>query len=162
MRRLTLTDFRCYAALRLEAPVGPVVLAGPNGAGKTNILEALSFLVPGRGLRRARLSEAARRDAGEGPDGPIRPWAVAATVDGPDGETDLGTGLAAPDAAKPTIACLRLSPQSKVLTPRSPCRQSATDSNPCVSAPLAVEPAGSLPQSECCWSVQSASAFCRC
>ncbi len=98
MRRLTLTDFRCYAALRLEAPVGPVVLAGPNGAGKTNILEALSFLVPGRGLRRARLSEAARRDAGEGPDGPIRPWAVAATVDGPDGETDLGTGLAAPMA----------------------------------------------------------------
>ena len=96
MRRLTLTDFRCYAALRLEAPAGPIVLAGPNGAGKTNILEALSFLVPGRGLRRARLSEAARRDAGEGPDAAIRPWAVAATVDGPDGETDLGTGLTAP------------------------------------------------------------------
>jgi len=89
-------------------PAGPVVLAGPNGAGKTNILEALSFLVPGRGLRRARLAEVARRDPGaqiddfrrdpgDAADGdaPVRPWAVAATVDGPDGETDLGTGLGA-------------------------------------------------------------------
>lgn len=74
-------------------PDGPVVLAGPNGAGKTNILEALSFLIPGRGLRRARLSEAARRDPGEDPAASPRPWAVAATVAGPDGETDVGTGL---------------------------------------------------------------------
>ncbi|MAY65728.1 MAG: DNA replication/repair protein RecF [Rhodospirillaceae bacterium] len=93
VRRLTLSDFRCYAALRLDLPEGPVVLAGPNGAGKTNILEALSFLIPGRGLRRARLSEAARRDPGEDPATPTRPWAVAATVAGPDGETDVGTGL---------------------------------------------------------------------
>ena len=95
MRRLTLTDFRCYAALRLDVPDGPVVLAGPNGAGKTNILEALSFLIPGRGLRRARLSEAARRDPGADASAPTRAWAVAATVAGPDGETDLGTGLGA-------------------------------------------------------------------
>lgn len=93
VRRLTLTDFRCYASLRLDLPDGPVVLAGPNGAGKTNILEALSFLVPGRGLRRGKLSEASRRDPGEASDGPPRAWAVAATVAGPDGETDLGTGL---------------------------------------------------------------------
>jgi DNA replication and repair protein RecF len=93
VRRLTLTDFRCYQSLRIEAPGGPVVLAGPNGAGKTNILEALSFLVPGRGLRRAKLAEAARREPGEPEDAAVRPWAVAATVDGPLGETDLGTGL---------------------------------------------------------------------
>ncbi|HAD86875.1 MAG TPA: DNA replication/repair protein RecF [Rhodospirillaceae bacterium] len=93
VRRLTLTDFRCYDSLRIDVPPGPVVLAGPNGAGKTNILEALSFLIPGRGLRRARLGEAARREPDEAPDTVHRPWAVAATVTGPDGETDLGTGL---------------------------------------------------------------------
>ena len=51
--RLTLTDFRLYAAARIAADERPVVLTGPNGAGKTNLLEAISFLAPGRGLRRA-------------------------------------------------------------------------------------------------------------
>ena len=54
VRRVALTDFRGYATLRLETDPRPVVLAGPNGAGKTNLLEAISFLAPGRGLRRAR------------------------------------------------------------------------------------------------------------
>lgn len=67
--------------------VRPVVLAGPNGAGKTNLLEAVSFLVPGRGLRSARLSEVGRRDASG------RAWAVAARVRSWLGEADLGTGL---------------------------------------------------------------------
>ena len=53
VRRLRLTDFRCYAALDLELEPAPVALYGANGAGKTNLLEALSFLVPGRGLRSA-------------------------------------------------------------------------------------------------------------
>lgn len=87
VRRLTLTDFRCYARLRLETDPRPVVLTGPNGAGKTNLLEALSFLTPGRGMRRATLSEVSRRDAGEGV-----PWAVAATLDGPSGRVEIGTG----------------------------------------------------------------------
>ncbi|OFX12545.1 MAG: DNA replication/repair protein RecF [Alphaproteobacteria bacterium RIFOXYD12_FULL_60_8] len=85
--RLTLTDFRCYEFLRLELDPRPVVLTGPNGAGKTNILEALSFLVPGRGLRRVRLSEAARHGAVPG-----HAWGVAATVHGTDGPVDIGTG----------------------------------------------------------------------
>ncbi|MBT3932457.1 MAG: AAA family ATPase, partial [Rhodospirillaceae bacterium] len=51
--RLDLTNFRSYAALRLDVGPSPVVLTGANGAGKTNLLEALSFLAPGRGLRRA-------------------------------------------------------------------------------------------------------------
>ena len=68
----------------------PVVLTGANGAGKTNLLEAVSFLVPGRGLRRARLGEVARRD-GEAEDDP-RPWAVAATVTTPTATVDIGTG----------------------------------------------------------------------
>lgn len=86
VRRLALTDFRCYARLRLETDPRPVVLTGPNGAGKTNLLEALSFLAPGRGLRRATLAEAGRREA----DG--APWAVAAVLDGPGGRVELGTG----------------------------------------------------------------------
>ncbi len=67
-----------------------MVLAGPNGAGKTNLLEALSFLAPGHGLRRARLEDAAREDAEDGP--PVR-WAVAATLEGADGPTLVSTGL---------------------------------------------------------------------
>ncbi|CAA7611575.1 DNA replication/repair protein RecF [Magnetospirillum sp. UT-4] len=87
VRRLTLTDFRCYPFLRLEADPRPVVLTGANGAGKTNLLEALSFLTPGRGMRRATLSEVARREAQDG-----APWAVAAVLDGPGGPVEIGTG----------------------------------------------------------------------
>ena len=58
--RLTLTDFRNYAHLRLEPDICPVVITGENGAGKTNILEALSFLTPGRGLRGAKMSDMTR------------------------------------------------------------------------------------------------------
>ncbi len=86
VRRLVLTDFRCYAHLRLETAPCPVVLTGPNGAGKTNLLEALSFLTPGRGMRRAGLADVARKGAEGGG------WAVAAQVDRPDGRVELGTG----------------------------------------------------------------------
>jgi len=90
--RLTLTDFRSYAHLRLEADLRPVVLTGANGAGKTNLLEAVSFLAPGRGLRRAKLSEVTRRSA---PTGPRGAWGVAATVATPLGAVDIATGRAA-------------------------------------------------------------------
>ena len=68
IRRLTLTNFRSYRSAQIELAAGPAVLVGPNGAGKTNLLEALSFLVPGRGLRRARLDEVCRRPRGGDPD----------------------------------------------------------------------------------------------
>lgn len=87
VRKLTVTDFRCYERLRLETDSRPVVLTGPNGAGKTNLLEALSFLTPGRGMRRATLAEISRTAAGEG-----APWAVAASLDGPLGRVEIGTG----------------------------------------------------------------------
>lgn len=83
--RLALTRFRSYDSARLEADGRPVVLFGENGAGKTNLLEALSFLAPGRGLRRARLAECDRV-------GGAGPWGVAATVEGPRGPVRLGTG----------------------------------------------------------------------
>jgi DNA replication and repair protein RecF len=87
VRRLTLTDFRCYQRLRVETDPRPVVLTGPNGAGKTNLLEALSFLTPGRGMRRAKISDIARHGAEDG-----APWAVAAQLHGPHGPMDVGTG----------------------------------------------------------------------
>ena len=115
--RLTLTDFRCYADQRIETDARPVVLAGPNGAGKTNILEALSFLVPGRGLRGAAIADVARRlpadTAKTGPAGTAETgsagtaetgsaggsdgvtWAVAARVVTADGTVEIGTGRAA-------------------------------------------------------------------
>ena len=61
IRRLTLTAFRSYAALRLETGAQLVALTGANGAGKTNILEAVSLLTPGRGLRGASFEELARQ-----------------------------------------------------------------------------------------------------
>lgn len=87
VRRLTLTDFRCYGRLRLDTDARPVVLTGPNGAGKTNLLEALSFLTPGRGMRRAKLGDIVRRGAGD-----ASPWGVAAVLDGPSGQMEIGTG----------------------------------------------------------------------
>ena len=79
--RLTLTDFRSYGSATIEPGRGFVLLFGENGAGKTNLLEAVSMLTPGRGLRGAPVSEMARR----GGDGA---WAVAAKFD----ETDIGAG----------------------------------------------------------------------
>ena len=89
LNRLLVTQFRCYAQAELRLDAAPVVLTGPNGAGKTNLLEAISFLSPGRGLRGARLSEIDRRAPGTGGGSP---WAVAATVMTPDGPRDLGSG----------------------------------------------------------------------
>src|SRR5579885_70617 len=91
--RLHLTDFRGYAATRLEVEDRPVVLTGANGAGKTNLLEAISFLAPGRGLRRARLSEIDRRVPPAKPTAlPPGPWAVAARLATPRVEVQIGTG----------------------------------------------------------------------
>ena len=94
--RLTLTRFRSYAAARLVCDARPVVLTGPNGAGKTNLLEAISFLSPGRGLRRAQLAEVEQRAAGTataaGSDWSQSGWAVNAVLQGPNGEVEIGTG----------------------------------------------------------------------
>ncbi|MGF1592315.1 MAG: DNA replication/repair protein RecF [Kiloniellaceae bacterium] len=91
LERLLVTQFRCYAEAELRLDAAPVVLSGPNGAGKTNLLEAVSFLSPGRGLRRARLSEIDRRGlSGEAAES--RPWTVAARVRTPNGPRDLGSG----------------------------------------------------------------------
>ena len=93
VRQLRLTDFRNYRQLRLDCGPEPIVLVGANGAGKTNLLEALSFLAPGRGLRRARLDEVCRR--ARAGDGDAAGWAVAATLDTPEGRLAIGTGLEA-------------------------------------------------------------------
>jgi len=90
VRRLTLTDFRGYARAELALDGGSVFLFGPNGAGKTNLLEAVSLLSPGRGLRGASISELGRR-APEEAQG--RAWAVAADIEGDDGLVSVGTGV---------------------------------------------------------------------
>jgi len=86
--RLTLTDFRNHAALDLELDARPVCLFGPNGAGKTNILEALTMLAPGRGLRSASLTDVTRAGNELRP----QPWAVSARVIQDGEETILGAG----------------------------------------------------------------------
>jgi DNA replication and repair protein RecF len=88
--KLTLTNFRNYATLSLDLRPGAVVFTGDNGAGKTNLLEAVSFLTPGRGLRRAPYGDVAR----EGSDGG---FTVHARVEGEDGDAEIGTGTTGSD-----------------------------------------------------------------
>ena len=87
VRRLQVTAFRSWPRARIEVGPQPVVLTGPNGAGKTNLLEALSWLGPGRGLRGARLADLAQRGADA-------PWAVAAEIAAPQGAVKIATGAA--------------------------------------------------------------------
>ena len=88
LSRLRLTAFRNYAAAALDLDGRHLVLTGPNGAGKTNLLEAVSVLSPGRGLRGAAFETLQAQGSDQG-------WAVAATVEGEDGPADVGTGALA-------------------------------------------------------------------
>lgn len=96
VERLTVSEFRCYGTAVLAPEGRSVVLTGPNGAGKTNLLEAVSFLAPGRGLRRASLAEVARRMPTSAQ---TSPWAVSARLRSSTGIVSVGTGLdpAAPE-----------------------------------------------------------------
>lgn len=85
---LTLVDFRNYTRLQLSIEERPIVLTGSNGAGKTSLLEAVSFLTPGRGLRQARLSDITRRGAI-----PNRGWMVTAKGATPSGPIEVSTSL---------------------------------------------------------------------
>ncbi len=88
---LRLTAYRNYATLRLDVDARPVVLTGLNGAGKTNLLEAISYLGAGRGLRGARLADVDRK-GGDAADDGATPWAVAATLEDGNGAFSIGTG----------------------------------------------------------------------
>ena len=124
LRRIAVTDFRSYAHAALDLSGRPVFLYGPNGAGKTNLLEAISLLAPGRGLRHAAIAEVGRRLPGE----PVgRAWAVAAEVEEDDGVTRLGAGTETPGATRrsvriegETVAPARLSDHLRLvwLTPQ--------------------------------------------
>jgi DNA replication and repair protein RecF len=113
--RLVLTEFRCYGQLRIDLDPRPVVLTGPNGAGKTNLLEAVSFLSPGRGLRRAPLPEVTRRQA-TGTAG----WAVAARLLTPTGEIQLGTQLEPGEGRRAVVIDGRPAPSQVAFGARAP------------------------------------------
>jgi DNA replication and repair protein RecF len=101
IQRLMLTNFRSYHAAQVALNrAGPVVLTGANGAGKTNLIEAISMLAPGRGLRRATMEELAFAE-GDGT------WAVSAEVEGMLGLATLGTGIdsAAGEETTPLRKC---------------------------------------------------------
>jgi DNA replication and repair protein RecF len=98
--RLALTNFRNHRTAFVAPKTNLVALTGPNGTGKTNVLEAISFLSPGRGLRHARLddvgfsqSNGENGDHAEGAHDRPRAWAVSAEVDGALGLATLGTGV---------------------------------------------------------------------
>ena len=101
LRSLLLTDFRNYSAASIAFGTQLVVLTGENGAGKTNLLEAISLLTPGRGLRRARYEEMTRIGAAQG-------WAVAALVSRSGEETRLGTGVVDPPAGDVRTRAVRI------------------------------------------------------
>jgi DNA replication and repair protein RecF len=102
LRRLSLNNFRSYRAAQVElARSGPVVLTGANGAGKTNLIEAISLLAPGRGLRRATLDELAFAE-GDGS------WAVNAEIEGMLGLATLGTGIDPPQTEQAPVRRCRI------------------------------------------------------
>jgi DNA replication and repair protein RecF len=94
VQSLRLTNFRNYTRLALEVGPEPIVLVGPNGAGKTNLMEAVSLLAAGQGLRRSAFSEIARA-------GGTGDWAVAAKLNTCEGPLDVGTGLLPTNAGNP-------------------------------------------------------------
>lgn len=98
LARLTLTAFRSYRSLTLDVDARPVVLTGANGAGKTNLIEAISLLGPGRGLRGARLSLLAHEVEGVVESG----WSVAARLVTATGRLEMGTGQLEPGAERRT------------------------------------------------------------
>ncbi len=100
LRRLELTDYRSYHRAELELDGRPVFLFGQNGAGKTNLLEAVSLLSPGRGLRGSVIAELGRREPGEAQG---RAWSVSARVQHDDDGLQVGTGVEAPGAARRTV-----------------------------------------------------------
>ena len=98
IRRLMLTNFRSYHAAQVALDrAGPIVLTGANGAGKTNLIEAISLLAPGRGLRRATMEELAFTE-GDGA------WAASAEIEGMMGLATLGTGIEPPTGEEATSA----------------------------------------------------------
>jgi DNA replication and repair protein RecF len=94
VEQITLTNFRNYAYLAVQAGPEPQVLVGANGAGKTNLLEAVSLLAPGQGLRRAAYPDLAR-SAGDGS------WVVSARAHTHLGPVDIGTGLVTDATERP-------------------------------------------------------------
>src|SRR5690606_40947849 len=91
--RLRLTGFRNYASAALDLDPRHVVLTGENGAGKTNLIEAISLLAPGRGLRRTGFDTLGI----VGGDGL---WAVAASIETKFGPVDIGTGVSPDNSAR--------------------------------------------------------------
>ncbi len=89
VNRLKLSDFRNYAELTLDLDGRHVVLTGDNGSGKTNLMEAVSFLSPGRGLRRSAYADVVRKDSENG-------FTVFAAIEGMAGEASIGTGVDGP------------------------------------------------------------------
>ena len=101
VERLALSDFRNHAAFELELDARPVCLFGPNGAGKTNVLEALTMLAPGRGLRGAALGEMARAPGAEAR---MRAWSVSARIVSEGEATTIGAAVERTDGAMKRIA----------------------------------------------------------
>ena len=95
VKRLTLTDYRNYKSLRINAEISPIVITGENGSGKTNILEAVSFLTPGRGLRSSKLSDIKRIRAPEETSdlNTENVWSVAADILKNNEEISIGTAV---------------------------------------------------------------------
>jgi DNA replication and repair protein RecF len=114
LSRLKLDHFRNYQQADLAIHSGQLVILGDNGAGKTNLLEAVSLLAPGRGMRRAKTEHLAYRASGfdtscdiaDNDDADRLDWAVAATLENEDGNVQIGTGV--PPSAKQGNRIMRL------------------------------------------------------
>lgn len=117
LRRLSVDKFRNYTHAELACEAQSLVLTGPNGAGKTNMMEALSMLAPGRGLRRAPRDAFGYRSpvASQDSAGPaaITPWALFAELETPEGPVTIGTGADAENSEASRIVRIQGAPSSQ-------------------------------------------------
>lgn len=108
LAQLTLSGYRNYDTVSLALDHRPVVLTGPNGAGKTNLMEAISLLAPGRGLRRAKTAQLARQPQPAANADQPNPWSVAARVETPEGPVQAGTGVLAENLTENSRRVVRI------------------------------------------------------
>ncbi len=116
VKALTLTRFRSYAYQRLVCDARPVVLTGPNGAGKTNVLESLSFLSPGRGLRGVKLSDVTHQNFSR-PQEASQPWGVHALLSAEELPLEIGTALDVSDGLERRVVSVNgevIRPQTRL------------------------------------------------
>ena len=91
LKKLNLTNFRNHSSLSMKTPESAILIYGENGCGKTNILEAISLLSQGKGIRKSKIEDYFTQSVFN--NNPQKSWGINADIVTPDGNINIGTGL---------------------------------------------------------------------